>query len=120
MFDRSERPQNYAVRQVEYLRLDGADFKRKVGVPLETAMESEIELLREFGLAQMVGPDLILSEDGICFTSAVKRVFFHESAWKRLSEMAPEDFNIERGLLPVLGSNENSIGNLNSTQLTSL
>jgi hypothetical protein len=77
-------------------------------------MESEIELLREFGLARMVGPDLVLSEDGIYFTSAVKRVVFHPSAWERLSEMTPDDFKIERGLLPVLSSDENFTGNLNA------
>ena len=97
LFESVEQPHNYAVRQIEYLYLSGQDFERSFGTPLESALNSEIDILQEFGLARMMGKDLILTEDGIYYTSAVKRVFFHQSAWNRLQEMSNEDFQIERG-----------------------
>lgn len=102
IFEEPERLHNYAVRQIEYLCLSGDDFKRSFGMPLESSLKSEIELLQAFGLARMVGDDLCLTEDGIYFTSAVKRVFFHQSAWDRLNEMSVDDFKIERGVLPII------------------
>lgn len=109
LFEEAEKPNNYAVRQIEYLSLSGDDFKRSFGMPLESALNSEIELLREFGLARMAGEDLLLTDDGIYFTAAVKRVFFHQSAWDRLGGMSSEDFKIERGLLPVLTADSRTI-----------
>ena len=109
LFLEAENPHNYAVRRIEYLSLSGEDFKNEFGKPLGSVLSSEIELLQDFGLARMAGEDLYLTEDGIYFTSAVKRIFFHQNAWERLREMRPEEFKIERGLLPILSTKSLSI-----------
>jgi oxygen-independent coproporphyrinogen-3 oxidase len=99
LFPEVEKVHNYAVRQIEYLRLRGAAFQKQFGLPLSSVFDEEIQLLEEMGLAELTGQDLALTEEGIYFTSAVKRLFFHESAWNRLHEMKPEDFKIERSSL---------------------
>ena len=99
VFPKDEKAHNYAVRQIEYLQLKGADFQKQFGLSLNSVFDAEIRLLEELGLAQLTGQDLDLTEEGIYFTSAVKRLFFHESAWKRLHEMTTENFKIERGSL---------------------
>jgi coproporphyrinogen III oxidase-like Fe-S oxidoreductase len=98
LFEPIEQPHNYAVRQIEYLSLSGEDFEQKFGLKLRSVLKTEIDILEEFGLAHMIEKDLILTDDGIYYTSAIKRVLFHESAWNRLQEMSNEDFSIERGL----------------------
>lgn len=99
LFPEEERPHNYAVRRIEYLRLSGEDFQREFGAPLKSVFDVEIELLEETGLAHLTDGDLLLTEEGIYFTSAVKRTFFHHSAWERFESMSPEEFKIERGTL---------------------
>ncbi len=94
-----ERPHNYAVRGIEYLRLDGSDFARQFGTGLRSAFSEQIALLDEFGLAQVDGADLVLTEEGVYFTAAVKRMFFHPSAWERFESMRPDEFRIGRGTL---------------------
>ena len=97
LFDASESPHNYAVRRIEYLFLNNDDFERQFGLSLRAAFVEEIKLLEEFNLANIADNNLELTEDGIYYTSAVKRTFFHQSAWDRLSEMRPGEFTIERG-----------------------
>lgn len=99
VFSEEERPHNYAVRNIEYLRLCGQDFQHNFGMSLRTAFEVQIGLFEELGLAHMKRDDLVLTEEGVYFTSAVKRALFHPSAWKRFDSMKPEEFVIERGTL---------------------
>jgi len=66
---------------------------------LQEAFGPQTELLGEVGLASMVNGDLVLSEDGVYFTSSVKRLLFHPSAWERFDSMKPEEFVIERETL---------------------
>ena len=99
VFPEDERPYNYAVRNIEYLRLSGRDFEDHFGTTLQTAFGVQIGLFEELGLARMAGDDLELTEEGIYFTSAIKRALFHPSAWERFETMKPEEFEIERGVL---------------------
>lgn len=79
--------------------MSGKDFERRFSKPLRSAFQVQIGLLEEMGLAFMDGEDLVLTEEGVYFTSAVKRAFFHPSAWERFESMRPEEFVIERGTL---------------------
>lgn len=99
VFPEEEQPHNYAVRNIEYLRLSGEDFGAQFGAPLQSAFGVQIGLFEELGLARMDGGDLVLTEEGVYFTSAVKRALFHPSAWERFDAMKPEEFVIERGVL---------------------
>jgi len=99
MFPDDEKPHNWAVRNIEYLRLSGRNFRASFGMSLQEAFGPQIELLGEVGLASMVNGDLVLSEDGVYFTSSVKRLLFHPSAWERFDSMKPEEFVIERETL---------------------
>jgi oxygen-independent coproporphyrinogen III oxidase len=99
IFQEEEKPHNYAVRNIEYLLLSGQDFKSRFGVPLRTAFEGPIALFEELGLARMTGDDLVLTDEGVYLTSAVKRALFHPSAWERFDSMKPGEFAIERGTL---------------------
>ncbi len=99
VFPEEERPHNYAVRNIEYLRLSGKDFADHFGMSLQTAFGVQIALFEELGLARMAGDDLVLTEAGVYSTSAVKRALFHPSAWERFETMKPEEFIIERGVL---------------------
>ena len=99
IFPPEEKPHNYAVRDIEYLRLCGREFEAQFGVSLRAAFTVQIELFEELGLARMSGKDLVLTEEGVYFTSAVKRALFHPSAWERFDTMKPEEFVIERGTL---------------------
>ncbi len=99
VFPVEERPHNYAVRNIEHLRLSGQDFAGHLGTSLQTAFGMQIGVFEELGLARLEGDDLVLTEEGIYFTSAVKRALFHPSAWERFDTMKPEEFVIERGVL---------------------
>jgi hypothetical protein len=77
--------------------LDGKDFTRQFGRSLREAFPQEIGLLEEFRLARMRNGDLELTGDGVYFTAAVKRTFFHPSAWERFAAMRPEEFKVDRG-----------------------
>lgn len=68
----------------------------------------QVMLLEEFGLARFTGGDLTLTEEGIYFTSAVKRALFHSSAWERFESMKPEDFRIERGTFAQINGAESA------------
>lgn len=96
-FSGDERRNNFAVRRIEHLRIAGNEFYDRFGLHLSEAFESEIAMLQENGLVELQGDDLVLTEAGIYFTSAVKRTFFHRSAWERVDAMQPESFLIERG-----------------------
>ena len=98
-FPEEERPHNYAVRNIEYLRLSGQQFANRFGMSLQASFGLQVDLFEELGLAHMTDGDLVLTEEGIYFTSAVKRAFFHPSAWERFETMKPEEFEIERGVL---------------------
>lgn len=98
-FPDEEKPHNFAVRKVENLRLDGKDFARQFKRSLHEVFPEEIGLLEECGLAQMSNGDLVLTEDGVYYTAAVKRTFFHPSAWERFEAMRPKEFKVERGAL---------------------
>jgi oxygen-independent coproporphyrinogen-3 oxidase len=99
VFPDDEKPHNWAVRNIEYLRLSGRDFRARFGMSLQEAFGPQIELLGEVGLASVVNGDLVLSDDGVYFTSSVKRLLFHPSAWERFDSMKPEEFVIEREAL---------------------
>ncbi len=98
VFPPYERLNNYAVRKVEYLHLDGKEFAGQFGMRLTDVFSQEIALLDEFGLVRMNGDDMELTPDGVYYTAAVKRTFFHPSAWERFAKMQPGDFQIERGV----------------------
>jgi oxygen-independent coproporphyrinogen-3 oxidase len=78
-FPRKEMPHNFAVRGIEYLRLDGEKFLRQFGVTVSETFADVLELLMEYGLVISEGPDLILTDEGVYYTSAVKRALFHPS-----------------------------------------
>lgn len=99
IFPQEERPHNYAVRNIEYLRLCGRDFQNHFGMTLQKAFGLQISLFEELGLARMDGDDLVLTDEGVYFTSAVKRTLFHSSAWERFDSMKPDEFLIERGTI---------------------
>ena len=98
LFEGDECYHNYAVRRIEYLEMNGKEFKSQFGKPLEEVFPEQIRLLEEFNLARMVNGDFKLTEDGIYFTSAVKRAFFHPSAWAKFESMSPADLLLERGM----------------------
>ncbi|CBE69082.1 MAG: coproporphyrinogen III oxidase family protein [Candidatus Methylomirabilis oxygeniifera] len=104
IFPEEEKPYNYAVRRIEHLRLDGKDFAARFGRSLREAFPEEISLLEEFGLARMNGADLELTPDGVYYTAAVKRTFFHPSAWDRFESMRPEEFKLDRGIFDAVES----------------
>lgn len=104
IFHEEEKPYNYAVRRIEHLRLDGKDFAARFGKSLREAFPEEISLLEEFGLTRMNGADLELTHDGVYYTAAVKRTFFHPSAWERFESMRPEEFKLDRGIFDAVES----------------
>lgn len=98
LFEGDDCYHNYAVRRIEYLQLNGKEFKHQFGKPLEEAFPEQIRLLEEFNLARMLDGDLKLTEDGIYCTSAVKRTFFHPSAWVKFESMSPRELLLERSI----------------------
>ncbi|MGH8615668.1 MAG: coproporphyrinogen-III oxidase family protein [Gammaproteobacteria bacterium] len=98
LFEGDDCYHNYVVRRIEYLQLNGKEFKDQFGKPLEEVFPEQIRLLERFNLARMVSGDLKLTEDGIYFTSAVKRTFFHPSAWAKFESMSPAELLLERGI----------------------
>jgi oxygen-independent coproporphyrinogen-3 oxidase len=109
IFPDQENRHNFAVRKVEYLRLDGQEFARQFGVLLHEAFPEQIALLEEFGLVKMRDDDLELTHDGVYYTAAVKRTFFHPSAWERFESMRPEEFKIERGMFDTVENQTASV-----------
>lgn len=101
IFDESDSLHNYAVRRVEYLELYNTDFEGRFGLSLSSVFGTEIALLDELNLAHLVDNNLILTEEGVYYTSAIKRTFFHQSAWDRLNEMKPDEFRIERSTFAI-------------------
>ena len=95
----TDRLHNYAVRRIEYLRLYGQDFGNRFGMKLEDALPTQIETLVQMGLARLVNQNLFLTEDGVYYTSAVKRALFHPSAWDRFEGMAAAELTLERSTL---------------------
>lgn len=102
VFPVEEQPHDFAVRQLEHLRLDGREFAARFGASLTDTFRDEIRLLEEYGLGRVKAGDLELTDYGVYHTASVKRLFFHSSAWDRIEEMTPEQFKVERGLFATL------------------
>lgn len=92
----NERMHNYAVRRIEYLGLDGDDFNSRFGKSIESVFAHQLSLLNDRGLCTVKNGDVHLTEDGVYFTAAVKRAFFHPSAIARYTGMTPDELTIER------------------------